>query len=227
MLHVLDLAENDLSGHLPICLGKLSGFHDVILYHKVPPDVPYAFIPLVELVVKGREMMYTKTLKLVNIIDLSSNHLQGDIPEEMSNLLALGTLNLSRNHFTGKIPKEIGSLRRLETLDLSWNSLSGSIPPAMSHMTSLNFLNLSHNSLSGPIPATYQFLTFQDPSIYGGNPGLCGEPLPIKCQILVDQNSKGKGQVDDDKNEKFWLFFLTGLGYALGFCGSLVIRSFW
>ncbi|CDP15135.1 unnamed protein product [Coffea canephora] len=213
MLHVLDFADNDLSGHLPICLGNLSGFHDVMLYHKVPPDVPYAFVP-----------------QLVNIIDLSSNHLQGDIPEEVSNLLALGTLNLSRNQFTGKIPKKIGSLSLLETLDLSWNSLSGSIPPAMSHMTSLNFLNLSHNNLSGPIPSTNQFLTFQDPSIYGGNPGLCGEPLPTKCQILTGQNSNGKGQIDDDKNEKmhekFWLFFLTGLGYALGFCGSLVMTTF-
>lgn len=230
MLHVLDFADNDLSGHLPICLGNLSGFHDVMLYHKVPPDVPYAFVPQVELVVKGRAMAYTKTLKLVNIIDLSSNHLQGDIPEEVSNLLALGTLNLSRNQFTGKIPKKIGSLSLLETLDLSWNSLSGSIPPAMSHMTSLNFLNLSHNNLSGPIPSTNQFLTFQDPSIYGGNPGLCGEPLPTKCQILTGQNSNGKGQIDDDKNEKmhekFWLFFLTGLGYALGFCGSLVMTTF-
>nr|XP_027082252.1 receptor-like protein EIX2 [Coffea arabica] len=154
MLHVLDFADNDLSGHLPICLGNLSGFHDVMLYHKVPPDVPYAFIPQVELVVKGREMAYTKTLKLVNIIDLSSNHLQGDIPEEKP---------VHRED-----TEKDWQFRPVGNFDLSWNSLSGSIPPAMSHMTSLNFLNLSHNNLSGPIPSTNQFLTFQDPSIYGG-----------------------------------------------------------
>ncbi|KAL3506522.1 hypothetical protein ACH5RR_031904 [Cinchona calisaya] len=174
-------------------------------------------------------MKYTKTLKLVKIIDLSSNLLQGEIPEEITKLLALGTLNLSRNRFTGRIPENIGSLSLLETLDLSWNHFFGTIPPGMSHMTSLNSLNLSHNNLSGPIPSKNQFLTFQDPSIYGGNPQLCGEPLPRKCQNQNGQDTEGR--LDDEKNKdkhtKFWLFFSTGLGYALGFCGSLLMTNYY
>lgn len=66
-----------------------------------------------------------KIIPIVNMIDLSSNSLIGEIPEEITNLSALGSLNLSWNQLTGRIPENIGSLQRLETIDLSCNHLSG------------------------------------------------------------------------------------------------------
>ncbi|KAL7171733.1 hypothetical protein ACSBR2_036405 [Camellia fascicularis] len=243
-LHILDLALNNLSGSIPSCLGKLGALNSMISYspHQLSlSDAIYQQMEM-ELVVKGRQLIYTFTLELVNIIDLSSNNLQGEIPELITNLSTLGTLNLSHNRLTGKIPEKIGGLQRLETLDLSCNHLSGPIPSTMSSMTSLNNLNLSFNNLSGPIPSGNQFETFIDPSIYEGNPELCGPPLSTKCLMPndrdADANQHAKAHKDEDenedenKNENENLGFYLGmaLGFVVGFwavCGSLMLKKSW
>ncbi|KAI8021572.1 Receptor-like protein EIX2 [Camellia lanceoleosa] len=236
-LHILDLSHNYFTGSIPRSLGNLSGFN-----HFTSPDraFPYAFrhpprFHQMDLVVKGRQFVYTITLELVNVIDLSSNNLSGEIPEEIANLSDLGTLNLSRNQLTGKIPKKIGELRWLETLDLSSNHLSGSIPSTMSSLTSLNHLNLSYNNFSGSIPSTNQFQTFNDPSIYEGNPELCGLPLSTKCYIATDVDAKdkdGKKKVDnkEDEYDELWFCLSTVVGFIVGFwvvCGTLVLKRSW
>ncbi|XP_028127066.1 receptor-like protein EIX2 isoform X1 [Camellia sinensis] len=239
-LHILDLAHNYFTGSIPRCLGNLSGFNHFTSSNTAFP-FPFAFpsqliyIHQMDLVVKGRQFGYTITLELVNVIDLSSNNLSGEIPEEIANLSDLGTLNLSRNQLTGKIPKKIGELRWLETLDLSSNHLSGSIPSTMSSLTSLSHLNLSYNNLSGSIPSTNQFQTFNDPSIYEGNPELCGLPLSTKCSIATNVDAKdkdGKKKVDnkEDEYDEFWFYLSTGVGFIVGFwvvCGTLVLKRSW
>ncbi|KAE9444874.1 hypothetical protein C3L33_23228, partial [Rhododendron williamsianum] len=82
----------------------------------------------IPLMIKGRELEYTKILKFVTSIDLSSNGITGEIPEGLTNLFGLLNLNLSGNHLTGRIPEKIGDLKQLESLDLSRNKLFGSIP---------------------------------------------------------------------------------------------------
>ncbi|PHT41314.1 hypothetical protein CQW23_20168 [Capsicum baccatum] len=145
-----------------------------------------------ELVEKGTKKKYTFTLDQVNLIDLSSNNLHGEIPKEITNLSALGTLNLSWNQLSGRIPEDIGSMQKLETLDLSSNHLSGSIPLSMTSITSLSYLNLSHNNLHGPIPSTNQFGTFTDPSCFRGNPGLCGKQLMTDCSPAKRKETERK-----------------------------------
>ncbi|XP_065873542.1 receptor-like protein EIX2 [Euphorbia lathyris] len=174
-LHILDFAHNSLSGSIPRCLGNLSSLTYFKLYNPVMGRVIYS--QQVELNVKGREVEYTKILTVVNDIDLSGNNLQGQIPDDITKLSYLGVLDLSGNQLGGKIPESMGNLKLLESLDLSSNELSGSIPPSMTSMTALSYLSLSNNNLSGPIPSGNQFLTFDNPSIYEGNPGLCGFPL--------------------------------------------------
>ena len=68
---------------------------------------------------KSREFYFKSTLGLVKSIDLSSNKLSGEIPEEVIDLVELVSLNLSRNNLTGLIPARIGQLKSLEVLDLS------------------------------------------------------------------------------------------------------------
>ncbi|OIW01483.1 hypothetical protein TanjilG_19409 [Lupinus angustifolius] len=46
-------------------------------------------------------------LNQLESIDLSSNHLSGEIPQSISGLSILGNLNLSYNNFMGKIPSGI------------------------------------------------------------------------------------------------------------------------
>ncbi|CAL5338160.1 unnamed protein product [Camellia sinensis] len=233
-LHILDLAHNYFTGSIPHCLGNLSGFNRFTSVN-IPFAYRFFYIYQMDLVVKGRQFGYTLTLELVNVIDLSSNNLSGEIPEEITNLSDLGTLNLSRNQLTGKIPKKIGELRWLETLDLSSNHLSGSIPSTMSSLTSLSHLNLSYNNLSGSIPSTNQFQTFNDPSIYEGNPELCGLPLSTKCSISTDVDAKdkdGKKKVDnkEDEHDELWFYLSTVVGFIVGFwvvCGTLVLKRSW
>ncbi|XP_028127099.1 receptor-like protein EIX2 [Camellia sinensis] len=227
-LHILDLAHNYFTGSIPCCLGNLSGFNR---FTSSKSAFTFAFssesiyIHQMDLVVKGRQFGYTSTLELVNVIDLSSNNLSGEIPVEITNPPDLGTLNLSRNQLTGKIPKKIGEMRWLETLDLSSNYLSGSIPSTMSYLTSLSHLNLSYNNLSGSIPSTNQFQTFNDPSIYEGNPELSITDVDAK-----DKDGKKKVDNKEDEYDELWLYLSTGVGFIVGFwvvCGTLVLQRSW
>ncbi|KAM7497463.1 hypothetical protein LguiA_021877 [Lonicera macranthoides] len=220
-LHILDLAQNNLSGPIPACLSHLNGMKS--RYHNEDSRLD------IELVQKGSELEYDRDMiPLVNILDLSSNNLSGDISEEITNLSCLVTLNVSNNHLTGKIPQKIGDMRYLETLDLSSNHFSGQIPPGMSSLTFLNHLNLSHNNLSGQIPSGNQFPTF-DKSIYEGNPGLCGSLLLTKCEVATDEEDgdhrSHNGDDKEDKYEKLGLFVSITLGFIVGFwsvCGYLL-----
>ncbi|KAL6350631.1 hypothetical protein AAG906_025561 [Vitis piasezkii] len=232
-LHILDLAVNNLSGSIPQCLGNLTALSYVTLLHGNfdEPNGHVTYSERMELVVKGQNMEFDSILPIVNLIDLSSNNIWGEIPKEITNLSTLGTLNLSRNQLTGKIPEKIGAMQGLETLDLSCNCLSGPIPPSMSSITSLNHLNLSHNRLSGPIPTTNQFSTFNDPSIYEANLGLYGPPLSTNCSTLNDQDHKDEEEdEDEDEWDMSWFFISMGLGFPVGFwavCGSLVLKKSW
>ncbi|XP_075657227.1 receptor-like protein EIX2 [Castanea sativa] len=231
-IHVLDLAHNNFSGSIPTCLGSLVGYIDsnVVDHMNIPRYM--------DLVVKGRQYEYNDEIFLVKIMDFSRNNLSGEIPAELTSLTLLNSLNLSWNQLTGKIPENIGSLRQLETLDLSSNHLSGHIPPSMSSMTFLSHLNLSYNNLSGQIPSTNQFQTFNDPSIYEGNPYLYGPPpLPTSLSMPRDRNAEHKDQEDvhvhnngEDQFEKLWFYLSIALGFIVGFwvvCGSLLIKKSW
>ena len=145
----MDLAINNLSGSIPQCLGDLIALNSMALLQiEFDEDMTYAsYSDHMELVVKGKDMVFESILPVVNLIDLPSNNLWGEIPDGITNLSTLSTLNLSRNQLIGKIPENIGGMQGLETLDLSCNFLSGPIPPNMSSITSLNHLNLSHNHL--------------------------------------------------------------------------------
>uniref|UniRef100_A0A7N0ZX35 Uncharacterized protein n=1 Tax=Kalanchoe fedtschenkoi TaxID=63787 RepID=A0A7N0ZX35_KALFE len=181
-----------------------------------------------ELRVKGNPLIYDTNLPLFNFIDLSGNELSGKIPEQITNLSYLRGLNLTGNHINGHIPETIGLLQNLESLDLSNNALDGHIPQSLASITSLNNLNLSHNNLSGPIPTENQFQTFNDPSIYEGNPGLCGIPVSKVC----NPHKPNKDHSDDDHgvSEKMMLVISIVLGFIFGFwgvCGTLAIKKSW
>ncbi|KAL4625216.1 hypothetical protein ACB092_05G009100 [Castanea dentata] len=235
-LRVLDLANNSLSGSIPNCLKNISAmaFPDSYDISFFSMSFQYLYIneyyvENVQLVPKGKEMQYKENLKLVRLIDLSSNKLSGSIPVEISDLSELRFLNLSRNHLIGKIPEKIGSMKELESVDLSRNHLSSEIPPSMSNLTFLSLLDLSYNNLSGRIPSSTQLQSF-DALRYIGNPQLCGDPLPKSCTIEEQSLNKSPiGNVEDDsENSNFYIGM--GVGFATGFwaiCGALFFNRTW
>ncbi|XP_024200044.2 receptor-like protein EIX2 isoform X1 [Rosa chinensis] len=231
-LHIIDLGHNKFSGTIPKCVYNLTALaygNDTRTYFLLN------YLEKTSLTLKGQELVYNTTLNLVNTIDLSSNNLEGVIPEEISSLIALGTLNLSRNQLSGNIPSKIGNLRWLETLDLSQNHLSGQIPQSFSSLTSLSHLNLSFNNLSGRIPSGNQLRTLYDSSIYVGNPSLCGVPLPTVCPgdgalAPADPDDGDHNDDDTDENGKFGIYVSAVLGFIIGFwsvCGTLVMKKSW
>ncbi|WCJ38741.1 disease resistance family protein / LRR family protein [Euphorbia peplus] len=234
-LHILDLANNNFSGFIPSCVRNLSGFQSQSIYFPASIYSLVLYEEKMELIMKGREVEQIRILGIVNVIDLSSNDFRGEIPEEITNLMYLGSLNLSWNHLTGKIPEKIRNLNQLETLDLSRNKISGTIPESMVSMTLLNYLNLSNNNLSGPIPSANQFRTFNDPSIYEGNPNLCGSPLTTKCSASNNNdfpraNDDDEGEDNDDWTEMKWFYIGMAPGFVVGFWvvfGTLVIKKSW
>ncbi|GJQ99703.1 leucine-rich repeat protein [Tanacetum coccineum] len=78
----------------------------------------------------------------------------------------LTTLDLSSNHLNGSIPESFGSLTSLKYLDLSVNELTGPIPTSLGRLVSLQLFLVHSNSLNGTVPvfieADYKFskLTF-------------------------------------------------------------------
>ncbi|EOY02770.1 Serine/threonine-protein kinase bri1, putative [Theobroma cacao] len=230
-LHLLDLANNSLSGSIPSCVGNLTG-----MKYQLKDMNAELYQGQLRVVTKGRELEYQSTLYLVNSLDLSSNNLSGTLPIGLTSLVELGTLNLSMNHLMGTIPENIGELKLLETLDLSRNKLYGQIPPGMVSLTFLNHLNFSYNNLSGKIPTTNQFQSLNDPSIYEGNPALCGLPLSTKCTDSNETTHSFDGDKDNgdakdkDEIELLGFFISLVLGFFVGFwgvCGTLIIKKSW
>ncbi|RHN50278.1 putative non-specific serine/threonine protein kinase [Medicago truncatula] len=167
-LQVLDLSQNNIIGEIPQCFDRIvalsnlsfprTTFQHMSFIHFVENEV-YETGPFIDkeiLAWKGSNSEYDKILGLVTIIDLSCNHLTGEIPQSITKLVALATLNLSRNNLTGIIPSKIGHMERLESLDLSRNHLSGRMPTSFSNLTSLNNMNLSFNNLDDKIPVSTQ-----------------------------------------------------------------------
>ncbi|XP_017700933.2 receptor-like protein EIX2 [Phoenix dactylifera] len=244
-LQILDLAENSLSGSIPQGFGSfaamastkeaneslLDAYQSSIRY-SIDDYGPMGYMLSLLVVMKGRVLEYTKNLQYVRSIDLSKNELSGEIPPELMNLYGLQSLNMSANYLTGTIPDGIGGLRLLESLDLSRNNLMGPIPTSMSVLTSLSHLNLSYNNLSGRIPSGYQLQTLVDPSIYMGNPGLCGFPLDRTCLDNRTSNDQNVycGDGDECGTEMLSFYLGTILGFVIGFwviCGPLLFNITW
>ncbi|KAF8042086.1 hypothetical protein BT93_A0632 [Corymbia citriodora subsp. variegata] len=235
-LKVLDMAANKLTGMIPSCLGNLYGmrssYPDFLLPNKTILDWNKEHV--VE-IMKGRYNEYTKIdLQLVVNLDLSVNKLTGPIPKELTSLSDLHGLNLSHNLLSGDIPISIGDMKSLESLDLSNNRLSGAIPQSISSLTSLSHLNLSHNNFRGQIPKGNQIQTLDDPSIYAGNPLLCGDLLRRKCpgaEVLeAPKISHPEDTHGDDKFEQALFYVVVMLGAATrfwGFFGVLQIKKDW
>ncbi|KAI9117864.1 hypothetical protein K1719_011279 [Acacia pycnantha] len=241
LLQILDLSQNNITGTIPHCFNNLSALSNLtfprntISYDISASYAWYAvFIEKAILNWKGEVVKYDKNLGLMTAIDLSGNHLTGEIPSSLTSLVALASLNLSRNNLIGFIPKNMGQMKMLESLDLSSNSLSGGIPMSFSNLNFLSFLNLSFNNLSGEIPQTTQLQTFEASS-YIGNHGLCGQPLTKGClkDDDFDQNCKTSPRIDTNEGDElitFGSYISMILGFLVGFwgvCGTLILKSSW
>ena len=112
--------------------------------------------------------------KVLIVLDLRSNKLNGTIPATFAKGNYLRSLNLNDNQLEGSLPRSLINCRRLEVLDLGNNKISGTLPELRvlvlrsnkfhgaiaSPKTKLSFPNLriidlSHNEFHGLLPTKY------------------------------------------------------------------------
>ncbi|KAK8519385.1 hypothetical protein V6N13_133310 [Hibiscus sabdariffa] len=163
-LENLDLSANNFSGGIPFSLGKLQLLRELNLsmnqftgalpeslancYSLLAIDVSHNLLTgNVPSWISGNKLMGS-----LQVLDLSSNDLYGEIPSNIGVLSSLVFFNMSRNHLFGSIPDSIGELKTTQVIDLSCNMLNGSIPSEIGAAVSLKELRLQRNFLSGKIP---------------------------------------------------------------------------
>ncbi|RLN24038.1 hypothetical protein C2845_PM07G07550 [Panicum miliaceum] len=125
-----------------------------------------------------------RVLKKISTPLPQPSYLDSEIPKEVGNMYYLMIMNLGYNNLSGVIPAALAGARLLAVLDLSHNMLEGPIPSSLESLA-LSEINLSNNRLSGTIPQRGSLATFPSTS-YENNYGLCGFPLPLCNQRVVD-----------------------------------------
>lgn len=131
------------------------------------------------------------------VVDLSSNQLGGNIPEEIGNGSSLVTVDLGRNGFiTGSIPRGIFNLSSLAKVDVSGNMLSGKLPDDMcgnDNMRKLKFVSVGRNRIEGRIPPSIWKCT-QLERLHLSNNNFSGEipngigSLSMLTRLYLDSN---------------------------------------
>ncbi|KAL6134839.1 hypothetical protein ACLB2K_067067 [Fragaria x ananassa] len=139
-------------------------------------------------------------------LNLSHNSLFGLLPDGLfSSLFSLQVLDLSFNRLNGQLPNSPTEASKLEIVDLSSNYFNGTIPSVASD--SLSFFNVSKNSLAGSIPisifckngSNHNNLTFLDVSF-----NRFTDPIPTglascsKLQIFRAGFNALSGHLPDD-----------------------------
>ncbi|RDX77454.1 Receptor protein kinase-like protein, partial [Mucuna pruriens] len=163
-LQVLALSNNVISGQLPEMIGKLTNLKILNLSDNafaglIPDNLP--------------------NLPNLTVVSLKSNYFSGSVPTWFNHV---EILDLSSNLLNGSLPNEFGG-ESLRYLNLSNNKISGTIPAAFAKEFPENTtVDLSFNNLTGPIPGS-QALLNQKTQFLSGNPDLCGKPLKILCTV--------------------------------------------
>ncbi|XWS60288.1 hypothetical protein CRYUN_Cryun07bG0023600 [Craigia yunnanensis] len=88
------------------------------------------------------------SLRNLNVLDLSGNKLDSDLPTMPKGLLMAF---LSNNSFLGEIPPQYSQLNQLQRIDVSFNMLSGTPPAELFSLPNISYLNLASNRLSGSL----------------------------------------------------------------------------
>ncbi|XP_026404570.1 probable LRR receptor-like serine/threonine-protein kinase At3g47570 isoform X4 [Papaver somniferum] len=97
-----------------------------------------------------------RSMSLKDSLDLSSNHLTGDLPSEIGNLVKIVRLDLSNNQLSGNIPSSFKNCLGLQELHLDGNLFEGVIPPSLRSLKGIEYLGLSRNNLTGQIPKYFE-----------------------------------------------------------------------
>ncbi|GJZ54050.1 leucine-rich repeat-containing protein [Tanacetum coccineum] len=131
-LQILDLSFNNLHGTIPPCVNNLTsmvqkGFfleqnkHHYSVFINSRGFIGNSYIDHLLIAWQGKVNEFNSILGLLKAVDLSSNNLTGQIPNEVTNLHGL-------NMFLEEMPSSMSDMHSLNDLDVSFNNLSGRVP---------------------------------------------------------------------------------------------------
>ncbi|CAL9092991.1 unnamed protein product [Musa acuminata var. zebrina] len=153
----INLSQNQINGTLPTSLEDMTNLAILklsmnLLEGPIPRLPPYLrYLYLYNNSFSGSLSSISLPLEL-ELLDLSHNHISGNIPSFICNLTQLRILDLSSNQISGEIPwcwQETNFLFYINPAD---NKLSGEIPSSIEKLTQLRSLHLNNNSLHGHLP---------------------------------------------------------------------------
>lgn len=171
-LAVLDLSSNSFVSKVPNWLVNISSLQHIDisfngLYGRIPLGL--GELPkLMSLHLRGNGNLTASCSQLLRgrweklqVLDLASNKLHGELPSSFENFTSLTYLDLSDNAIEGGIPGSIGKLCNLNSFYLSGNNMTGTLPeflhgidncPSRRPLPNLEYFVMSHNQLHGKIP---------------------------------------------------------------------------
>ena len=133
-IEIVDLSHNNISGIWTWNMGKYTLYHLNLSYNSM----------------SGFEM---QPWKMMGILDLHSNLLQGPLPTPPNSIIFF---SISHNKLSGEISPLICKVSWMGVLDLSYNNLSGLIPHCLGIFSGRLFvLNLRRNQFHGTIPQIF------------------------------------------------------------------------
>ncbi|KAK8257044.1 hypothetical protein V6Z12_1Z009200 [Gossypium hirsutum] len=191
-LTIVGLDFNNLQGNIPPSIGKCQSLLELtVSYNNLSGPIP-------------PQLLGVSSMSI--ILDLSSNHLTGELPVAVENLKNLGQLYVSQNRLSGLLPKTLGSCVSLEKLYLDGNLFEGPIPSSLSSLRGLEALDVSNNNLQN---ASATFVE--------GNSKLCGgipELHMLRCNLKTSSSNSLRLKV---------AIIVVTLGVTLAFTCLLIL----
>ncbi|XP_028127330.1 receptor-like protein 9DC3 [Camellia sinensis] len=172
-LDYLDLSYNSLSvstiNNINNTLPKLRSFYMTFCKIKEFPDFFKALENVEQLDVSNNEIHEKIPKWNLEILDLRSNLIQGQLPVPplsgnipmmfgMGNQLEI--LNLNGNQFEGPVTRSLTNCRQLQVLDLGNNKINDTFPYWLRSLPELRVLVLRSNKFHGPIDNSKPNLSF-------------------------------------------------------------------
>ncbi|KAG2630646.1 hypothetical protein PVAP13_3KG540100 [Panicum virgatum] len=200
-LRYLDLTFNNLTGEIPAEIGNLVSLGELdlgynLFYGSIPASLGN-LSALTVLTIPNNNLEHIPPLQglsSLQILELASNKLTGNIPSWLGNLSSLVYLSLKYNSLVGQIPESLGNLELLQILSLSVNNLSGSVPQSIGNLHDLTELYLSKNALEGSLPhamfnlSSLELLLLDFNNFTGDFPPDMGSKLPSLKLLFASIN---------------------------------------
>ncbi|PPS12700.1 hypothetical protein GOBAR_AA07952 [Gossypium barbadense] len=192
----LQLSNNNITGVIPDSIGNLTNLENLVLhFNRLFGSIPTYMGLLAHIAASNNNLtdlilsslrnctkafgIYPNlnfiSLSKSNIfeLDLSSNHLNGEIPKELGKLIMMSQqFDLASNNFSGPIPDDLGNCVKFFNLNLSKNNHEESISSSISYINALESLDLSQNSLIGVLNLSHNMLNGSIPEAFNDLRGL-------------------------------------------------------